>query len=145
MSWRQVLLYFLMFATLVIPLVQLSFGFHYIDKKELCPIQYDITLLMAIGGVFEILFFAIAFAFIHKLIPAKHKKEKVKTVAQTSAQGSNRASSILIGNSSQFSIFALGLFSVNRLHHRYTWSMCYYIFCFDTKGSISKYFNSSMD
>lgn len=97
MAIRGILIGLLIFATLVIPLVQLSIGFHYIDKRELCPIQHDIMLLMAIGGFFEIIFFAVAFAFIWNVTPAKYKKQKVQSVAQKSSKGSNRASLILIG------------------------------------------------
>lgn len=104
MSWRQGLIGFLIFSTLVIPIVQLSFGFHYINNEELCPVQQDIMVLMAIGGVFEVIFFAAAFGFIYAVTPSKYKKSKNKSVAQKSAKGNNRASLILVGNSSQFSI-----------------------------------------
>jgi len=97
MSVRQFLIGFFIFATLVIPIVQLSFGFHYIDSETLCPLQHDIMLLMAIGGVFEIIFFAASFGFIYKLTPSKYKVQKAKTAAQESAKGNNRASTILIG------------------------------------------------
>lgn len=99
MSLRQILIGFLIFSTLVIPIVQLSFGFHYIDYQTLCPLQPDIMLLMAIGGFFEAIFFAICFGFLYKLIPTKYKEQKAKTAAQQSAQGSNRSSTILIGKS----------------------------------------------
>lgn len=97
MSIRYILIGLLIFATLVIPLVQLSIGFHYIDYEKICPIQRDIMLLMAIGGFFEIIFFAVAFAFIWNVTPDKYKKQKVQTAAQKSAKGNSRASLILIG------------------------------------------------
>jgi hypothetical protein len=102
MSYRQLTIGCLIFATLVIPIVQLSFGFHYINNPELCLIERDIMLLMALGGFFEVIFFAIAFAFICAAIPSKYKQAKKQTVAQKSAKGNNRASLILIGNLFQF-------------------------------------------
>jgi hypothetical protein len=101
MSARQFIIGFLIFATLLIPIVQLSFGFQYVDDTS-CPIQPDIMILMAIGGVFEAIFFAAAFGFVYAVIPSKYKKEKQQSVAQKSAKGNNRASLILIGNSSHF-------------------------------------------
>jgi hypothetical protein len=98
---RSILIGSLIFATLVIPLVQLSFGFQYVDKTSLCPIQKDLMLLMALGGVFELIFFALVFGFLYSVIPSKYKKQKAKTAAQKSAQGNNRASVILIGNLSR--------------------------------------------
>ncbi|CAF4044119.1 unnamed protein product [Adineta steineri] len=97
MSWRQILIGCLVFATLVIPIVQLSFGFHYVDNPELCRIQKDIMIIMAIGGVFQALFFAAAFGFIYRITPTKYKAQKNQTVAQQSAKGNNRASFIIIG------------------------------------------------
>jgi mannose/fructose/N-acetylgalactosamine-specific phosphotransferase system component IIC len=101
MSARQYIIGFLIFATLVIPLVQLSFGFHYVNYTS-CPIENDIMILMAIGGVFEIIFFAAAFGFVLAVIPSKYKKEKKQTEAQKNAKGNNRASLILVGNSFHF-------------------------------------------
>ena len=109
MSVRQILIGILIFATLVIPIVQLSFGFKFINDETLCPIQHDIMLLMAIGGVFELIFFAATYGFIYKITPVKYKKQKNQSVAQQSAKGSNRASSILIGNSIFLSIIFLFL------------------------------------
>jgi hypothetical protein len=106
MSCRNITIACLIFATLVIPIVQLSFGFHYVDSGS-CPLQADIMILMAIGGCFELIFFAAAFGFLYAVTPSKHKEKKNKpvaneTVAQKSAQGSNRASLVLVGNSSHF-------------------------------------------
>ena len=106
MSVRLILIGLLIFATLVIPLVQLSIGFHYVDKPESCPIKQDIPLLMAIGGFFQIIFFAVAFAFIFNVTPDKYKKQKNQTAAQKSAKGSNRASKILIGKILSNSLFS---------------------------------------
>ncbi len=91
-----------MFATLVIPIVELSFGFHYITSTSNgpCPIQQDIMVLMAIGGVFQVIFFAVAFGFLTKATPAKYKKQTNQSAAQNTAKGSNRASLIIIGKSS---------------------------------------------
>jgi hypothetical protein len=98
MPHRQLIIGCLIFATLVIPLVQLSFGFHYVNSSTSCPLQPDIMILMAIGGVFELLFFAAAFGFFCVVTPSKYKKEKNQTVAQKSSQGSTRASLTLMGN-----------------------------------------------
>jgi hypothetical protein len=103
MPCRQITIGCFIFATLVIPIVQLSFGFQYLSSGQ-CPLQPDIMLLMAMGGVFELIFFAAAFGFVCVVIPARYKVEKKQTVAQQSAKGSNRASLILIGNSSHFPI-----------------------------------------
>jgi len=93
-----------MLATLVIPIVQLSFGFHYItsdsETEGPCPIQRDIMVLMAIGGVFQVIFFAVAFGFFTKATPAKYKKQTNQSAAQNTAKGNNRASLIIIGKSS---------------------------------------------
>ncbi|CAF1291943.1 unnamed protein product [Rotaria sp. Silwood1] len=97
MSWRQILIGFLIFATLVIPIVQLSFGFHYIKQNNVCPIESDIMLLMAIGGVFEVIFFAASFGFVCAVTPSKYKKQKSKSTAADNTKGSNRASLILVG------------------------------------------------
>lgn len=97
MSCRTLIIGLLIFSTLVIPIVQLSFGFHYINNSDDCKIQPDLMLLMAIGGFFQAIFYAATFAFLCKITPNKYKKEKVKSVAQASGQGSNRASNILIG------------------------------------------------
>ncbi|UJR36853.1 hypothetical protein I4U23_029566 [Adineta vaga] len=97
MSCRNILLGCLIFATLVIPIVQLSFGFHFINTPEQCPIQRDIMLLMAIGGVFQAIFFAASFGFLYKVTPSKYKQNKHQSAAQQSAKGNNRASSIIIG------------------------------------------------
>ena len=97
MILRDYVVTFLVLSTLVIPIVQLSFGFHYINSPELCPLQHDIILLMAIGGVFQVISFAALFGCIYTIAPSKYKRKKNKTTAQASAKGSNRASQILIG------------------------------------------------
>jgi uncharacterized protein (DUF2062 family) len=100
MSCRTITLGILILSTLVIPIVQLAFGFHYINTADICPLQQDIMLLMALGGVFEAIFFAAAFGFLCNVTPSKYKQQKKKTAAQATAQGSNRASKILIGKPS---------------------------------------------
>ncbi|CAF2971134.1 unnamed protein product [Rotaria sp. Silwood2] len=96
MSWRQILIGCLIFATLAIPIVQLSFGFHYIKQTKVCPIENDIMLLMAIGGVFEVLFFAASFGFLCAVTPSKYKKQKSKPTTEDNTKGSNRAALILV-------------------------------------------------
>lgn len=110
MSGRNILIGCLIFATLVIPIVQLSFGFNNISKNSLCPLQPDIMLLMAIGGVFEVIFFGAAFGFVCAVTPSKYKAKKVKTSAETNTKGDNRASLILIGKLSQLSIKMTSIF-----------------------------------
>ena len=119
MSCRTITIGCLIFATLVIPIVQLSFGFHYVDSGS-CPLQADIMILMAIGGCFELIFFAAVFGFLCAVTPSKHKEKKNKPVAnkpvaEKSAQGSNRASLILVGNSSHFFVLALDFLATNCL------------------------------
>ncbi len=98
MLLRKILIISLIFTTLIVPLIQLSIGFYYVNSIELCPIQHDIMLLMSIGGVFQVIFFAITFAFVFSIIPARFKTEKKLTEAQLSAKGKNRGSQVLIGN-----------------------------------------------
>jgi hypothetical protein len=86
-----------MFATLVIPLIQLSIGFYYVSSIGVCPLENDIMLLMSIGGVFEAIFFAAAFAFVMSITPARYKTEKKLTAAEISAKGSSRGSQLIIG------------------------------------------------
>ena len=104
MSYVQIVLGCLVFAALLIPIVQLAFGFHYVGSPTLCPLQPDIMLLMAIGGVFEAIFFAATIGLICTVIPRPPKKAKKneKSVAQASAEGSNRASKILFGRRRSF-------------------------------------------
>jgi hypothetical protein len=112
MSLRAIIIGFLIFATIVIPLVQLSFGFHYVNYTSLCPVQSDIMILMSIGGVFQAIFFAIGAAFLYAVTPARFKQQKnKKSEAQQSAKGNNRASLILIGKS-YYVAFILVLLSV---------------------------------
>lgn len=97
MSCRNLVLALLIGCTLVVPIVQLGFGFHYVNSPSSCTLYPDIMLLMAIGGVFQAIFYAACFGFLYNITPSKYKKTKVKSVAQASAKGSNRASKILIG------------------------------------------------
>jgi hypothetical protein len=99
MSVRKILIVFLILATLVVPFVQLSIGFYYVTSIELCPLQNDLMLLMAIGGVFEAIFFAVTFAFVFSITPARYKTDKKLTEAEITAKGSNRASQFIIGAS----------------------------------------------
>ena len=78
MSCRTIVIGAMIFSTLVIPIVQLSFGFHYIDSQADCPLQKDIMLLMALGGVFEVIFFAAAFGFLCAIVPSRFKQEKAE-------------------------------------------------------------------
>jgi hypothetical protein len=97
MSLRKTLIICLILTTLIVPFIQLSIGFYYVNSVQLCPIQQDIPLIMSIGGVFQVISFAASFAFIFSITPTRFKTEKKLTAAQLSAKGSNRASQCLIG------------------------------------------------
>ncbi len=97
MPLRKILIICLILTTFIVPIIQLSIGFYYINSIALCPLQNDIMLLMSIGGVFEAISFAIAFAFVFSITPARYKTDKKLTEEQLNAKGSNRASQILIG------------------------------------------------
>ncbi len=104
MSLRKILIVCLILSTLIVPLIQLSIGFYYVNSTTLCPIQQDIMLIMSIGGVFLAILFVVAFSFVFSITPARFKTEKKLTAAQLSAKGSNRGSQLLIGKF-YFSIF----------------------------------------
>lgn len=61
-----------------IPLVQLSIGFHYIvkngqDPNVQCQSAPDLPLLMAIGGIFALLFLVLGYGFVKMVAgPSKH-------------------------------------------------------------------------
>ena len=98
MSFRSILIIGLILIILAFPLAELSLGFYYVNSIELCPMQHDIMLLLAIGGVFQLIFFAAAIAFVFAITPARFKAEKQVSSAEAMAKGSNRGSQILIGN-----------------------------------------------
>lgn len=108
---RKILIIFLILLTLCVPLIQLSIGFYYINSIELCPIQHDIMLIMSIGGIFQAIFFAAAFAFVFSIVPARFKANKNLTAAQIAAKGSNRGSQILIGKLDFLFVFLLKSFN----------------------------------
>ncbi|UJR09308.1 hypothetical protein I4U23_013551 [Adineta vaga] len=97
MSLRKILILSLILLIFIVPFVQLSIGFYYVDYIELCPLQPDIALIMAMGGVFLAIFFAAAIGFIYSITPPKFKTNKKLTAAQLSAKGSNRSIQLLIG------------------------------------------------
>ena len=93
MSARQILIISILLTTIIIPLIELSLGFYYVNSPDLCPIQYDIMLILAIGGVFQTILFTAGFGFVFAITPAKFKSEK-----KSDAKETNRATQILIGN-----------------------------------------------
>ena len=95
MSCRKLLILILIFATLIIPLIQLSIGFYYVDSTTACQSPHDIPILMSIGGVFQMIFFASAFAFVFAITPIRYKF--------SSGKPTNRWSQMLIGNDILFS------------------------------------------
>jgi hypothetical protein len=98
MSGRQILIVVLMLAALIVPLIELSIGFYYVNSTEFCPLQNDIMVLLSIGGVFEAIFFAAFFGFVFAITPAQYKKAKALSEGQSPAKSTNRWSQILIGN-----------------------------------------------
>ena len=58
--------------TFLIPLIQLSIGFHFVGKdgqnaSKQCSIAPDLPLLLSIGGVFTFLFLGIAYSLLHMI------------------------------------------------------------------------------
>lgn len=58
--------------TFLIPLIQLSIGFHFVVKdgqnaSEQCSIAPDLPLLLSIGGVFTLLFLGIAYSLLRMI------------------------------------------------------------------------------
>jgi hypothetical protein len=100
MLLRKILISILIFFILIVPFVQLSIGFYYIDSITLCPMQNDLMLLMSIGGIFQAIFSAAIIALIFSITPARYKTDKKLTAAEISAKGSNTGSQLLIGTSS---------------------------------------------
>jgi hypothetical protein len=137
MSLRKILIICLILTTLIVPLIQLSIGFYYVNSSQLCSIQPDIMLLMSIGGVFQTIFFAAAFAFVFSITPPRFKTEKKLTAAQLSAKGNNRASQLLIGKLVFIYIDLLNL--LFRLYHIYNWYLCNDIFCSSSSSYIWKF------
>ena len=97
MSTRQTLIVLLMLLALLVPLIELSIGFYYVNSPQLCPLQNDIMVLLSIGGVFGAIFFASFFGFIFAITPARYKKTKKLSEGQSPAKSTNRWSQILIG------------------------------------------------
>lgn len=116
MNSRTYIAGFLVFSCLVIPLVQLSFGFRYVDYPDSCPGQQDIMLLMAIGGFFEIIAFALSFRCIYDLAPSKYKETKSKPSGEISSKESQRAQKILICKKSEDEKFLQREKNVRFLH-----------------------------
>jgi hypothetical protein len=80
--------------TLIIPLVQLSIGFHYIVKdgqntNDTCSAAPNLSLLMAIGGIFALFFLGIACGFLKILSSINNQLSDID----------RRISKILIGES----------------------------------------------
>lgn len=101
MALRQVLLVCLILTTLIIPLVQLSIGFYYIESIDQCPLQKDLMLLMSIGGVFTMVFFAAGFGFFYSITPARYKTNKTLSAAQQTAKGGSGGTQLIIGTRSR--------------------------------------------
>lgn len=73
---KQKIFHFILFITVtmtfLIPLIQLSIGFHFVvkdgqDAAEQCSLAPDLPLLLAIGGVFTLFFLGIAYVLLHML------------------------------------------------------------------------------
>ena len=88
----QVLVFVGIVLTFVIPLVQLSIGFHYVVKDGenaagQCPVAFDLPLLLAIGGIFALFFLGTAYGFL----------KIVSTVDKPNSDVAGKAPRILIG------------------------------------------------
>jgi hypothetical protein len=97
MSLRTVLTLLLTLLIFAVPFTQLSIGFYYVNSVGLCRLQPDLALIMAIGGVFEAIFFAATIGFVYSITPARFKTNKQLTAAQLSAKGSNGGMQLLLG------------------------------------------------
>lgn len=99
---RKLLILILILCTLIIPLIQLSIGFYYVDLSDQCRLAHDIPLLMSIGGVFQLIFFAAAFACVYAITPGQYKLKAGKPT--------NRWSQRLIGKADDASFLTSSLF-----------------------------------
>ena len=68
--------------TFIIPLVQLSIGFHYVVKdgqsaRQHCAAAPDLPLLMAMGGVFTLFFLGIAYGLIQMLSSINNQQSDI--------------------------------------------------------------------
>ncbi|CAF1066111.1 unnamed protein product [Rotaria sordida] len=64
----------------IIPIIQLSIGFHYIvkngeDPNKQCQAAPDLPLLMAIGGIFALFFFGTAYGFLKMIVIKKQQSD----------------------------------------------------------------------
>ena len=96
MAIRKVLVLVLVLTTLIIPLTQLAIGFYYVDTSGVCPLQNDLPIIMSIGGVFQTIFFAAAFALVFSITPKAYKLSK-KADAEANGKSGNRSTQLLIG------------------------------------------------
>lgn len=124
---RKILILSLTLLIFIKSFAQLSLGFYYVNSVELCPLQPDIALMLAIGGVFEAIFFAAAIGLVFSITPARFKTSKPLTAAQESAKGSNGGMQLLLGK--RPACFAEQLVScvVHRWHHVHIRRLCIYI------------------
>ena len=146
MSCRQILIVGLVLSTLMVPIVQLSIGFYYINSAELCPLEPDIMFLTAIGGLFYIIFFGVGFVLIFSLAPSAYKQSpNMKTTDQANSEFNNRASKILI---SLFDLLIDDFFVLVpnwycRFHYKYIRCLCHHLLCSHSNASLWKFFSKS--
>ncbi|CAF1136597.1 unnamed protein product, partial [Didymodactylos carnosus] len=68
MTLKRILIIIIVGITFIIPLVQLSIGFTYLNKPVTqCPIARDIPLVLAFGGMFTLLFLATAYGLLYTI------------------------------------------------------------------------------
>lgn len=80
--------------TFIIPIIQLSIGFHYIvknghDPNTQCSAAPDLPLLMAIGGIFALFFLGIAYGFL----------KMISSITKQQSNMSGKGPKILVGMS----------------------------------------------
>ena len=69
-------------VTFIIPIVQLSIGFHYVvqdgqNSNDPCSAAPDLPLLMGIGGIFTLFFLGIAYHFLKMLTSLNQQQSDI--------------------------------------------------------------------
>ena len=78
----QVIVAVCVIITFIIPLIQLSIGFHYVVKdgdnpNTKCQAAPDLPLLLAIGGIFALFFLGTAYGFLKMLSSINNQQSDV--------------------------------------------------------------------
>jgi len=77
-----IFLFICVIITLIIPLIQLSIGFHYVVKdgqspNNECSAAPDLPLLMAIGGIFTLFFLGTSYGFLNMLSSINNQQSDI--------------------------------------------------------------------